>query len=331
MQYRPFGKTGIQVSEIGFGSWAMGGAMWGGPNDKLAREALHLALDLGINFFDTAYVYGDGHSEKLIGEVVRARKVQDKVVIATKVPPKDYHWPAKAGSDVGKIFPAGWIREMTETSLKNLGLGRVDFQQLHVWAANWLHRGDWLEEIAKLKKEGKIRWIGISINDHEPDTALEAVRSGLIDSVQVIYNIFDQTPEKNLLPLCRERRVGVIVRVPLDEGGLTGSLTPETKFGGKDWRRFYFKGDRLRETCERVERLKKLQSPEATSITELALKFCLAHPGVSTVIPGMRRPDHVRANCAVSDGHPLSERMLTGLKAHAWPRSFYPQWEDEGI
>lgn len=330
MKYRPFGRTDIQVSEIGFGTWAMGGAMWGGPNDKLAKEALNLSLDLGVNFFDTAFVYGDGHSEKLIGQVIKERKVRDKVFIATKVPPKDYHWPARAGSDVRQIFSGSWIREMTETSLKNLGLDCVDLQQLHVWATNWRGQGDWLEELQKLKKEGKIRWIGISINDHEPDTALDLVKSGVIDSVQVIYNIFDQTPETALLPLCREHRVGVIVRVPFDEGGLTGTLIPETKFGKKDWRRFYFKGDRLKETCDRVGRLREFLGGDATTIPALALKFCLAHPAVSTVIPGMRRPEHVRANCAVSNGAPLPEKTLIALRAHAWPRNFYPKWEEEG-
>ena len=328
MHYRSFGKTNVQISEIGFGTWAMGGAMWGGANDKLAKEALNLSLDLGVNFFDTAYVYGDGHSEKLIGEVVRARKVRDKVFIATKVPPKDYHWPAKSGSDVNTIFPAAWIRQMTETSLKNLGLECVDLQQLHVWAANWQGQGDWLQELQKLKKEGKIRWIGISINDHEPDTALEIVKSGLIDSVQVIYNLFDQTPKNNLLPLCREHHVGVIVRVPLDEGGLSGNLTPETKFAKKDWRRHYFTPEHLKETCERVEGLKEFLNEEVKTIPELAQKYCLSHPAVSTVITGMRRPEHVRGNCAVSDGKLLSGEVLAKLKSHAWPRNFYPKWDE---
>ena len=330
MQYREFGRIGVKISEIGFGTWSMG-SMWGARDDRSATEALNLAVDLGVNFFDTAYVYGDGHSETLIGNVVRKRRIRDKVFIATKVPPKDYHWPARAGSDVQKIFPVSWIREITEKSLKNLGTDTVDLQQLHVWAANWLNQGDWLEELKKLQKEGKIGGFGISINDHEPETALEIVKSGLIDSVQVIYNIFDQTPADKLLPLCREHRVGVIVRVPFDEGGLTGNLTSETTFGKKDWRRFYFKGDRLKETCDRAEKLKSFLNGEAKTIPELALKYCLSHPAVSTVIPGMRKPEHVRANCAVSDNPPLSEKTLRDLRSHAWPRNFYPNWEEEGI
>lgn len=321
MQHREFGRTGRPVSEIGFGTWAMGG-MWGPRDDKSAKESLHLALDLGVDFFDTAYVYGDGHSEQLIGKVISERKVREKVFIATKVPPKDYHWPARVGSEVNPVFPGRWIREITEKSLKNLGVDCVDLQQLHVWASCWFQQGDWLEEFQKLRKEGKVRWFGISINDHEPNTALELVRSGLIDSVQVIYNLFDQTPAEKLLPLCREHRVAVIVRVPLDEGGLTGTLTPKTTFHKEDWRRSYFKGDRLRETCERVERLKPLLDGEVKTISELALKFTLSHPAVSTVIPGMRRPAHVHSNCAVSDGKTLSEATLSRLSHHAWPRSF---------
>lgn len=330
MQYREFGKTGLKVSEIGFGTWSMGGDMWGGRDDARALEALLESLDLGVNFFDTAYVYGDGHSEELIGEMLRRRKGRPQVFIATKIPPRDYGWPAKEGSRAEDIFPARWIRDCTERSLKNLGTDYVDLQQLHVWASNWLGTGDWLEELRRLKKEGKVRWFGVSINDHQPETALELVRSGTIDSVQVIYNVFDQTPEEGLLPLCREYRVGVIVRVPFDEGGLTGTLTPKTQFPKKDWRRYYFKGDRLRETCERAEHLKSLLGPEAKTLPELALRYCLAHPAVGTVIPGMRKVEHVRSNCSVSDGRQLSAKTLAALKNHAWPRSFYPDWEKEG-
>lgn len=328
MQYRKLGRTGLKVSEIGFGTWSMGG-MWGACDDRLATEALNEGLDQGINFFDTAYVYGDGHSETLIGNVVRKRKVRDQVVIATKIPPKDYQWPAKAGSDVTKIFPASWIREMTETSLKNLQMDCVDIQQLHVWAPHWLHQGDWLEELQKLKKEGKIRFFGVSINDHQPDSALELVASGLMDSVQVIYNIFDQSPSEKLLPLCQKHNVGVIVRVPFDEGGLTGTLTPSTQFGKKDWRRFYFKGDRLQETCNRVEKLKSFLDSQTPTLPELALKYCLSHPAVSTVIPGMRKIAHVKSCAHVSNTTPLSLETLASLKSHAWLRSFYPNWEEE--
>ncbi|MBI4373957.1 MAG: aldo/keto reductase [Deltaproteobacteria bacterium] len=323
MQYREFGPAGMKVSEIGFGTWGMGGSWWGGPIDKESKESLNLAIECGVNFFDTAYVYGDGHSEELIAQVVNERKVREKVFIATKVPPKNWQWPAEAGSDVNEIFPPDWIRRCTERSLKKLKTDYVDLQQLHVWASSWLGTGDWLNELQKLKKEGKVRWIGISINDHQPDTALDLVKSGLIDSVQVIYNIFDQSPEEKLLPLCREHRVGVIVRVPLDEGGLSGKLTPETKFAGDDWRGNYFRGDRLRETCDRIEKLKPFLGDEAKTVSDLALKFCLSHPAVSTVIPGMRRAEHLRSNVAASNGKSLSAKLLQEIKKHAWQRNFY--------
>lgn len=331
MQYRSLGRTGVEVSEIGFGTWSMG-SMWGERDDEAAVKALDLAIDIGVNFFDTAFAYGDGHSERLIGRVVKDRAVRGRVFIATKVPPKDYHWPARAKSKATDIFPRKWIRETTEKSLKNLKTDFVDLQQLHVWAADWAQETEWLEELKKLKKEGKVRFYGISINDHDPLTAIDVVNQDLIDSVQVIYNLYDQTPAQQLLPLCREHRVGVIARVPFDEGGLTGRLTPETQFEKEDWRRFYFKGDRLRQACERAERLKEFIGREGVeTLPQLALKFCLSHPAVSTVIPGMRRPEHLQSNCAASDGRPLSERMLADLKGHAWPRNFYPKWEEEGF
>lgn len=322
MKCRAFEKLGRTVSEIGFGTWSMG-SMWGPRDDQSATEALNLALDLGVNFFDTAAVYGEGHSEELIGHVVRKRKVRDQVFIATKIPPKNFEWPAKAGSRVEEIFPGAWIREMTETSLRFLQTDHIELQQLHVWSPDWLGQGDWLQELQKLKQEGKIRAFGVSINDHEPDSALELVQSGLIDSVQVIFNIFDQTPAERLLPLCQKHQVGVIARVPLDEGGLTGTLTVETKFPKKDWRKHYFGGDRLRQTVERAERLKFFLGNEARTLPELALKFDLSPPAVTTVIPGMRRPEHVRANCAVSDQSPLSQQTLAHIKEHAWHRNFY--------
>lgn len=305
------------------------GGMWGACDDASATEALNVGLDNGIDFFDTAYVYGNGHSETLIGNVVRKQRVRDRVFIATKVPPKNNQWPAKPGSDVREIFPAPWIREMTEASLRNLQTDFVDLQQLHVWAPNWQGQGDWLEEIQRLKREGKIRHFGISINDHQPDTALELVASGLIDSVQVIFNIFDPSPAEKLLPLCAQKGVAVIVRVPFDEGGLTGTLTPTTQFPRRDWRKHYFSGDRLKETCERVERLKTFLDSETPTLPELALKFCLGFSAVTTVIPGMRKKNHVISCARVSDSNPFSSQTLSDLRSHAWPRNFYPNWEDK--
>ncbi|MDO8462078.1 MAG: aldo/keto reductase [Deltaproteobacteria bacterium] len=323
MQYRQLGRTPFKISEVSFGTWAMGG-WWGPLDDKSALEALHRAIELGVNFFDTAFVYGDGHSEQLIAKAFSEKKKRQ--IVATKIPPKNFKWPAEPNTPLKEAFPRDWIRECTERSLKNLNTDCVEIQQLHVWTECWLNETEWVDELQKLKKEGKIRAFGVSINDHQPDSALALVKSGLIDTVQVIHNIFDQTPEQQLLPLCREFNVGVIVRVPFDEGGLTGTLTPSTIFPEGDWRSNYFTPERLKETCARVDRLKKFLTPEVDSIPKLALKYCLAHPAVSSVIPGMRRPAHVEENAKASDGKSLPQTTVDKLHQEAWPRNFYPVW-----
>ena len=321
MQYRPFGKTEIKVSEIGHGTWAMGN-MWGPTDDATSIEALLKGFELGINFVDTAWIYGNGRSEKIVASA-KKRWRGHPVYVATKIPPKNMRWPAAHSIPVSETFPSGHIIEYTEKSLQNLKTDCIDLQQLHVWSHTWFHQGDWLEALQKLKQEGKIRFIGISINDHEPDTALELVASGLIDSIQVIYNIFDQRPSEKLLPLCQEKGVAVIVRVPFDEGSLTGTLSPQMEFHKEDWRRRYFKEDRLAETCKRVESLKFLIRSEIENLSQAALKFCLSHPTVSTIIPGMRKAKHVEDNCKASDGKLLHKEELNKLKEHAWPRNFY--------
>lgn len=300
------------------------GGMWGACDDGAATEALNTGLDEGINFFDTAQVYGNGRSETLVGNVIRKRKSRDKVFLATKIPPKNYQWPAVPGSNVQNIFPASWIRKMTEASLKNLQTDCIDLQQLHVWSPDWLNQGDWLEALQSLRREGKIRYIGISVNDHEPETALDIVTSGLIDSIQVIYNIFDQSSAENLFPACEKHKVAVIARVPFDEGSLTGFLHPALEFPKRDWRKHYFSGNRLKETYERVEKLKLLLDLDTPTLPALALKFCLGHPVVTTVIPGMRRKMHVQASAQVSGAKALSPRVLEKLKSHQWKRNFYP-------
>ena len=303
----------------------MGGG-WGPRDDDGAKAAVRRALELGVGFFDTAWIYGQGTSEKLLGEALRGTAKPHR--LATKVPAKTMDWPAHPGLDIRKAFPAEWIIECTETSLKRLGIERIDLQQMHIWTDAWADAEEWREAAGRLKREGKIRAFGVSVNDHEPDSALKGVATGEIDSVQVIYNLFDQRPAERLFPLCRQNGVAVIARVPFDEGSLTGAFTPQTKFPKDDWRAGYFKGERLRETVERVERLKPLLGPEAPTLPALALKFCLSHPAVSTVIPGMRRVANVEANCAVSDGRPLSPQTLAALKEHAWPRNFYRgAWE----
>ncbi len=298
------------------------GGLWGAVDDREALRALFRALELGVNFFDTAHVYGDGHAEQLIAKALAER--EEKVYIATKVPPKNREWPARHEVPAQEAFPADWIIQCTEESLRRLNRPVVDLQQLHVWSPGWLKESSvWLPAVEQLKKQGKIKAFGISINDHEPDTALELVASGLIDSVQVIYNVFDQTPQQKLFPACEKHQVAVIVRVPFDEGSLTGKLTAATRFATDDWRAAYFAGDRLKETVERVERIRSDFRGTLHTFAQLALGFCLAHPAVSTVIPGMRKVVHVEDNCAAGSGVELTPTEIERLKAHAWPRNFY--------
>jgi len=321
MQYRRLGKTGWQVSEIGFGAWGIGRSFWVGAEDKESLAALHASIDAGVNFIDTALVYGDGHSETLVGQVVRERK--ERIYVATKVPPLSEHWPALPSDRVPDCFPPDHILKSTEQSLKNLKMDCVDLQQLHVWRDEWMEDQRWLEALHKLKQQGKVRAIGVSINDHEPETALKLVASGVIDTVQVIYSIFDQSPNDALLLACLKHDVGVLARCPFDEGALTGAITADTTFPRGDWRNDYFKGDRKEQVAVHVEPLKKLLGTESKTLPELALRYCLAHSAVSTVIPGMRTRKHVTSNCSVSDGRMLSEPLLTKLKAHAWKKNFY--------
>jgi aryl-alcohol dehydrogenase-like predicted oxidoreductase len=318
---RPLGRTGLQVSEVGYGAWGIGASQWIGARDDESLRALHRAVDLGVNFIDTALAYGDGHSETLVGRLLRERR--ETVYVATKVPPKNGVWPAPRGVPVAQNYPAAHIVTSAERSLRHLGVERIDLLQLHTWLDDYLDQDGWRDALLGLKQQGKVRALGISVNDHDPGSALRAVASGLFDTVQVIYNIFDQRAEERLFPLCREHGLGVLARVPFDEGGLTGTITPETTFPRGDWRNGYFKGDRKREVWERAEALKKLLGEEARTLPELALRFCLAHEAVSTVIPGMRRLASVEANVAVSDGRRLTPEMRAALRPHAWSRNFY--------
>ena len=318
MNYRTLGRTGLEVSEVGYGAWGIGGVQWTGGDDDEARRALNLAIDQGLNFIDTALAYGRGHSERLVGEVARARSEQ--IYLATKIPPKNLQWPAQA-VPLDDVFPAAYIRECTETSLRNLGVETIDLQQLHVWHDDWAERTDWIEALQALRNEGKIRYVGISINDYQPTNVIKALRTGVIDAVQVIYNIFEQAPAQELYPVCQELNIGVLARVPFDEGGLTGAVTPDSVFPEDDFRTWFFRGDRKQKVFDRVQQLKTLLSAEAPTLPELALRFTLSHPAVSTVIPGMRSTRHVTANIACSDGRPLSPELLAKLRAVAWDRT----------
>lgn len=318
MQYRTLGRTGLQVSEVGYGAWGIGGVQWTGGDDAEARRALNLAIDQGVNFIDTALAYGAGHSERLVGEVVRARG--EEIYIATKVPPQNREWPARA-VPLKEVFPRDYIIECTEQSLRNLGVETIDLQQLHVWHDNWTDEDEWLEALTKLRQQGKVRFCGLSLNDYQPANSLKVLRQGHIDAVQVIYNIFEQAPEDELYPVCRELNVGVIARVPFDEGGLTGAIKPDTVFPEDDFRAWFFRGDRKQKVFERVEKLQGLLSNEAETLAELALRFTLSHPAVSTVIPGMRSTKHVTANISYADGRSLSPDLLARLKSFAWDRT----------
>jgi aryl-alcohol dehydrogenase-like predicted oxidoreductase len=321
MDTRSLGRTGLQVSEVGFGAWGIGGTGWLGAEDDESLRALHRAIDLGVTFIDTALGYGNGHSEELVGRVVRERR--EDVVVATKIPPADRVMPAPDGVDPETTFPAAHVRECTERSLRNLGLDVIDVQQFHVWSDEWVGRGSWQEAIEELKAEGKIRNFGVSNNDHEPANALELVRSGVVDTVQVIYNVFDQSPEDELLPACVEHGVGVIVRVPLDEGALTGRIGPDTTFDEGDFRNNYFRDGRKEEVWERTEAIVDDLGIGRDDLAELALRFILSNPAVSTVIPGMRSVRNVERNTAVGDGRGLPAEQVERLRAHRWVRNFY--------
>jgi aryl-alcohol dehydrogenase-like predicted oxidoreductase len=317
MQQRTFGRTGWQVSEIGYGLWGMGG--WSGSNDEESVEALCRAIVLGCTFFDTAWAYGSGKSEQLLAEA-RRRYPHAPVRIATKIPPKNMKWPSSAADALDAVYPAGHIREFTEQSLRNLDAESIDLQQFHVWSDAWAASDEWQRAVGDLKAEGLVKAVGISVNRWQPTNVLRALDTGLIDSVQVVYNIFDQAPEDELFPYCQAHGIAVIARVPFDEGSLTGTLTADSTWPAGDWRNIYFGPERLRATLERVERLEPLV-PEGMDLPELALRFILEHPAVSTTIPGMRRPTHVERNLAASDGVRLPPRLRDALRAHRWDRT----------
>ncbi|MFD5138455.1 aldo/keto reductase [Streptomyces sp. NPDC058378] len=320
MRYRELGRSGLRVSEIGYGAWGIGASSWVGATEDESVRALNRAVDLGVNFIDTARGYGE--SERIVGRVVRER-AGDDILVATKVPPKNRTWPAPDGVDPDDAFPGDHIRTSLETSLGASGLDHVDVLQFHVWNDEWIGRGDWLETVAALKQEGKIRLFGVSVNDHQPETALALVRSGVVDSVQVIYNVFDQSPADALLPACEKHGVGVIVRVALDEGGLTGRITAGTTFPEGDWRNRYFRDDRPAQVEQRVAAIVADLGIAPDEIAENALRFVLSSPAVSTVIPGMRSVRNVERNTALSDGRTLNADQLAILAGHRWQRDFY--------
>ena len=318
---RKLGATGMEVSVLGFGAWGIGGTMWIGAEDDESLAALRRAIELGVNFIDTAAGYGGGHSEELVGRVVR--ESAETIHVATKIPPKNMVWPAPAGVRAEEAFPADWVIAQTEGSLARLGLETIDVQQFHVWSDEWVGQGDWLDAIERLKRDGKIRAFGVSINDHQPSNAVKLVESGHVDTVQVIYNVFDQSPEDELFPAVEAAGVGVIARVPFDEGSLTGRIRPDTEFPEGDWRNRYFAGDRKREVWERAQAVASDAQVPVDELADVALRFCITHPAVSTAIPGMRTVRNVERNVAAVERGPLSDEQIAALRPHRWVRSFY--------
>ena len=316
MKYRTFGNTGWKVSEIGYGMWGMGG--WKGSDDRQSERSLDLAVENGVNFFDTAWGYGEGHSERLLGALLR-RHPGVKLYTASKIPPANFKWPARPEYDFEDSYPAPHIREYTEKTLRNLGVERIDLMQLHTWDDHWAPREEWQRAVEDLKREGKVAAMGISMNRWEPENGLEALKTGLLDAVQVIYNIFDQAPEDQLFPFCEAQGIGVIARVPFDEGTLTGNITRDTVFPEGDWRATYFVPENLRASADRADRLRPLV-PEGMTMAEMALRVILENKTVGTVIPGMRKAAHVLANTGTSDGQGLSPALMESLRDHRWDR-----------
>jgi aryl-alcohol dehydrogenase-like predicted oxidoreductase len=325
MRYRRFGRTEWNVSEIGYGMWGMAG--WTGSEDQESLASLQRAVDLGCNFFDTAWAYGNGHSEELLGKILRANKgnascggPDKKLYAATKIPPKNRRWPAHPEFSLDESYPPDYIFEYVDKSLQNLGVATLDLIQFHTWEDTWLDNEGIMRAIEKLRAGGKVRAVGISQNRWEPSNGIRAVRAGLVDAVQIIYNIFDQNPEDELFPACREKNVAVIARVPFDEGSLTGTLTLQSTWPKGDWRSTYFVPDNLKASITRADALKPLL-PAGMTMPEMALRFILNNPDVSTIIPGMRKTHHVDSNLAASDKGPLPVPLHTQLRPHRWDRT----------
>jgi len=345
MKYRTLGKTGLNVSEVGMGTWQLAGRPWGwdAPDEKESLRALHKFIELGGNFIDTAWVYGrldepgdskGAHcSEELIGEFIKESGNRDKAIIASKIPPKNRKWPAWQGVPISEVFPEGYIEKMVDSSLKSLGIETLDLMQFHVWQDDFAKDDGWKNEIQNITKKGKVKHWGVSINDYQPSNCLKTLDTGLIESVQFIFNIFHQKPTEKLLPYAKKHNIGLITRVPLDEGGLTGKITMDTKFED-DMRSKYFNSVRLPGFVERTDKLKELLDGEAKSLPELALRYLLSFDEVSTVIPGTRKVKNVEANTSVSDGRKLSQKLMDELKKHSWERNFYvdldPSLEKDG-
>jgi aryl-alcohol dehydrogenase-like predicted oxidoreductase len=317
---RAFGRAGRAVSQLGVGMWGMGGGVggWTGADDRQSMAVLQAAVDAGVTFFDSAQVYGYGHTDRLLGELVRANPDRE-LFVASKIPPKNRQWPSRPGDRIGDVFPPDHVRASVEGMLRQMQVDAIDLVQFHVWQDAWADDTCWQRAVADLRREGLARHIGISVNRREPENVLDTLRTGLIDAVQVVYNVFDQAPEDELFPLCRELGIAVIARVPLDEGSLTGTLTSDSRWPDGDWRNTYFGPANLAATLERVDGLRALVPADQT-MAQLALRFILSSPDVTTVIPGTRKPEHLAANLAAAAAGPLPEDLLAALRGHRWDR-----------
>jgi aryl-alcohol dehydrogenase-like predicted oxidoreductase len=327
MKYRKLGRTGFEVSDMAYGLWGMSG--WSGSSDEESLRSLQLSVDLGCNFFDTAWAYGEGKSDGLLGEIMsrnQAGNAGKRLYAASKIPPANDKWPALPSYKYRDVFSAEHVFKYADLIRKQLRTDSIDVLQFHVWDDSWTDEPEFRSTVEKLKREGWIRYFGLSLNRWEPSNGIKAIRTGLVDVVQVIYNIFDQSPEDELFPLCQELNIGVIARVPLDEGSLGGKMTRETRFPADDWRAGYFNPENLANTIERVEKLKKIV-PQGMTLPEMAMRFILSNPVVSTTIAGMRKAEHVRENIAASDAGPLDKTLLAELKKHRWDRKPTP-WSD---
>ena len=320
MRYRSLGKTGFEVSDVACGLWGMSG--WSGSEDAESLHALQLAVDLGCNFFDTAWAYGEGKSDGFLGKILAANPGK-RLYSASKIPPKNRRWPARSAYDYNDVFPADHVFEHADKIRRALGVDTIDLLQFHVWDDSWADRPEFQSTVEKLKGEKIVHSFGLSLNRWEPANGIRAIRTGLVDAVQVIYNVFDQNPEDELFPLCQDLNIGVIARVPLDEGSLGGKMTRETTFPDGDWRKGYFNPENLRETIDRVDRL-RAELPEGLPLPDAALRFILAHPAVSTIIAGMRKDAHVRGNLAASDAGGLDAALAGRLRGHRWERKPTP-------
>lgn len=316
MKFRSFGRTGFNVSDVGYGLWGMSG--WPGSDDNQSRHSLQLACDLGCNFYDTAWAYGEGKSDKFLGELLQAN-LGKRLYSASKVPPKGRKWPARRGDRYSDLFPADYVFQQADMIRSALGVDTIDLLQFHVWHDDWADLKEFRETVERLKKEKIVTAFGISLNRWEPKNGIRAIRTGLVDAVQVVYNLFDQNPEDELFPICRELNVGVIARVPLDEGSLGGKITRDTQFAPKEWRSTYFTPENLAKTMDRVDAIKQ-DLPSGMNLAELAIRFVLSEPTVSTLIIGMRKPEHVRQNLAYSDKGPLDPELVKKLRRHRWVR-----------